>query len=162
MRPGFDPLVGKIPWRRERLPTPVFWPGEFHGLYGPRDRKESDTTEQGRPSLSLSLFPSSQQSSQNDPCKTCQVMSFLHAEPSSGFRLTYRRPYHSLNPCRQWEHCLPPNPHPFLSQHSSLPPPPSATLCSYPMRHVLTSRTERLLSPWPPPCLRAGLRLPLL
>ena len=20
-------------WRRERLPTPVFWPGEFHGLY---------------------------------------------------------------------------------------------------------------------------------
>ena len=25
-------LVGKIPWRREKLPTPVFWPGEFHGL----------------------------------------------------------------------------------------------------------------------------------
>ena len=24
-----------IPWRRERLPTPVFWAGEFHGLYGP-------------------------------------------------------------------------------------------------------------------------------
>ena len=23
------------PWRRERLPTPVFWPGEFHGLYSP-------------------------------------------------------------------------------------------------------------------------------
>ena len=22
-----------MPWRRERLPTPVFWPGEFHGLY---------------------------------------------------------------------------------------------------------------------------------
>ena len=31
-RPGFDPWVGKIPWRRERLPTPGFWPGEFHGL----------------------------------------------------------------------------------------------------------------------------------
>ena len=27
---GFDPWVGKIPWRRERLSTPVFWPGEFH------------------------------------------------------------------------------------------------------------------------------------
>ena len=25
--------VGKIPWGRERLPTPVSWPGEFHGLY---------------------------------------------------------------------------------------------------------------------------------
>ena len=31
-RPGSDPWVGKIPWRRERLPTPVFWPGELHGL----------------------------------------------------------------------------------------------------------------------------------
>ena len=41
-RPGFDPWVGKIPWRREQLPTPVFWPGEFRGLY--RGCKESDTT----------------------------------------------------------------------------------------------------------------------
>ena len=32
-RPRFNPRVGKIPWRREWLPTPVFWPGEFHGLY---------------------------------------------------------------------------------------------------------------------------------
>ena len=31
-RPGFDPWVGKMPWRRERLPTPVFWPGEFRRL----------------------------------------------------------------------------------------------------------------------------------
>jgi len=22
-----------MPWRRERLPAPIFWPGEFHGLY---------------------------------------------------------------------------------------------------------------------------------
>ena len=34
----------KISWRRERLPTPVFWPGEFHGLYSPCGHKESDTT----------------------------------------------------------------------------------------------------------------------
>ena len=27
--PRLDPYTGKIPWRRERLPTPVFWPGEF-------------------------------------------------------------------------------------------------------------------------------------
>ena len=44
--------VGKIPWRRKRLPIPVFWPGEFHELYGPQGHKESDTTE--RLSLSLS------------------------------------------------------------------------------------------------------------
>ena len=37
--------VGKIPWRRERLPTPVFWPGEFHGLYRPWGHKDLDMTE---------------------------------------------------------------------------------------------------------------------
>ena len=31
----FNPWVRKIPWRREWLPTPVFWLGEFHGLYTP-------------------------------------------------------------------------------------------------------------------------------
>ena len=29
--PGFDPLVGKIPWRREWQPTSIFLPEEFHG-----------------------------------------------------------------------------------------------------------------------------------
>ena len=29
---GSIPGVGKIPWRRVWLPTPVFWPVEFHGL----------------------------------------------------------------------------------------------------------------------------------
>ena len=43
--PGFDPWVGKILWRRERLPTPVFWPRESHGLYSPWGYKESDMTE---------------------------------------------------------------------------------------------------------------------
>ena len=43
--PGFDLWVGKSPWRRERLPTPVFWPGELHGLYSPQGHKELDTTE---------------------------------------------------------------------------------------------------------------------
>ena len=49
-RPGFAPWVGKIPWRREWQPTPVFLPREFHGQrrlagYSPWGPKESDTTE---------------------------------------------------------------------------------------------------------------------
>ena len=49
-RPGFDPCVRKIPWRRKWQPTPVLLPREFHGqrsLVGcsPWGRKESDTTE---------------------------------------------------------------------------------------------------------------------
>ena len=49
-KPGFDPWVGKIPWRRGWLPTPVFLPGESHGQrslvgYSPWGRKESDMTE---------------------------------------------------------------------------------------------------------------------
>ena len=31
-RPGFNPWVGKIPWRRKWQPTPVLLPGKFHGL----------------------------------------------------------------------------------------------------------------------------------
>ena len=41
---GLIPGLGRS-WRRERLPTPVFWPGEFHGLYSPWSHEESDTTE---------------------------------------------------------------------------------------------------------------------
>ena len=37
---GLIPVLG-----RERLPTPVFWPGEFHRLYSPWGHKESDMTE---------------------------------------------------------------------------------------------------------------------
>ena len=49
-RPGFDPWVGKIPWRREWQPTPIFLPRKFHGQrnlagYSPWGHKESDTTE---------------------------------------------------------------------------------------------------------------------
>ena len=53
----FNPWVGKIPWRREWLPTPVFLPAEFHGekipaSYIPCGGKESDTAEQ----LVLSVY----------------------------------------------------------------------------------------------------------
>ena len=49
-RPRFDPWVGKIPWRREWLPTPVFLTGESHGQrslvgYSQWGHKESDSTE---------------------------------------------------------------------------------------------------------------------
>ena len=47
-------LVGNIPWRREKLPNPIFWAGEFHGLYSLWGRKESDMTE--RLSLSNGSF----------------------------------------------------------------------------------------------------------
>ena len=30
-RPGFNPSIGKIPWRRKWQPTPAFLPGKSHG-----------------------------------------------------------------------------------------------------------------------------------
>ena len=50
-RPGLDPWVGKIPWRKEWQPTPVFLPREFHEQrssagYSPWGCKELDTTQQ--------------------------------------------------------------------------------------------------------------------
>ena len=46
-RPGFNPWVGKIPWRKEWQPTPVFLPGESHGQrslvgYSPWGPKETE------------------------------------------------------------------------------------------------------------------------
>ena len=54
---GFDPWVGKIPWRRKLQPTPVFLPREFHGHrslvgYSTCGHKQLDMTEK----LTLSLF----------------------------------------------------------------------------------------------------------
>ena len=54
---GLDPWVGKILWKGEWQPTPVFLPGESHGQrslagYRPWGHKESDRTER----LTLSLF----------------------------------------------------------------------------------------------------------
>ena len=48
---GSIPWVGKIPWRREWLPAPVFLPGKFHGRgnllgHSPWGHKELDTIEQ--------------------------------------------------------------------------------------------------------------------
>jgi len=31
--PGFDPGVGKTPWRRKWQPIPVFLPKKFHGQW---------------------------------------------------------------------------------------------------------------------------------
>ena len=45
--PGWEDTLEK-----GRLPTVVFWPGNFHGLYSPWGHKESNTTEQ----LSLLSF----------------------------------------------------------------------------------------------------------
>ena len=61
----WETWLGKISWRRGRLLTVVFWPGEFHELYSPRDHKELDTTEW----LSLSL---SRSKLQNEPHKFIQ------------------------------------------------------------------------------------------
>ena len=46
----FNPWVGKIPWRRKWLSTPVFLPGESHGQrslvgYSPCTHKELDTSD---------------------------------------------------------------------------------------------------------------------
>ena len=63
-RPGFDPWVLKIPWRKKWQPTPVLLPGKFHGqksLVGcsPWDHKESDMTEQQQQRTRINVLMSS-------------------------------------------------------------------------------------------------------
>ena len=47
---GFNPWIGKIPWRRKWQPTPIFLPGKSHGQrsladYSSWGHKKSDTTK---------------------------------------------------------------------------------------------------------------------
>ena len=73
----FDPWIRKIPWRREWQPTPIFFPGEFHGQrslvgYSPRGHRELDMTER----LTLSLLkPQSSKSSNSNLTDWYHVLS---------------------------------------------------------------------------------------
>ena len=59
-RPGFDPWVGKIPWRTIWQPTPVFLPGESHGRKEPGRLQSTGSQRVGHDwATSLSLFLSS-------------------------------------------------------------------------------------------------------
>ena len=100
-RPGFHSWVGKIPWRRERLPIPVFWPEEFHGQYSPWGRKESDTTERLTLSLSLLVYSNSLDFSS---------VQFSHSVGSDSLR-----PHES-------QHARPPCPSPTPRVHSDSRP----------------------------------------
>ena len=77
---GFDSWVGKIPWRRERLPPPVFLPGESHGqrsLAGCRSwgHTELDMTEQLSRHAHLFLSPESRG-------RVLTALMALHAQSS--------------------------------------------------------------------------------
>ena len=64
---GFSPWVGKIPWRKEWQPTPVFLPGKSHGQrslagYSSWGHKEptqfSNSTTRAEETSQSQLFPS--------------------------------------------------------------------------------------------------------
>ena len=59
-RPGFNPWVGKIPWRKKQLPTPIFLSGEcprteepdratVHGIAKSQTRLNNQALYQGLP-----------------------------------------------------------------------------------------------------------------
>ena len=122
-RPGFDP------WRRERLPTPVFWLREFHGLYSSWGRKESDTTEQ------LALYFLNPGCFHTLKCKATQALCLAHlsgvrSQPATS--RTNSRFAHRLRamgfPSSVLLRC---NPNPLIAQHPHCwtPPHHSCGIC---------------------------------
>ena len=86
-RCGFNPRIGKIPWRRAWQPTPVFLPGESHGQrsledYSPWGHKELNVTEHSTALSTFAMwFPVFIEFPQIAPrCSSLQV--FAHAFPS--------------------------------------------------------------------------------
>ena len=78
---GLFPGLGRSPGEGKGYPL---WPGEFHGLYSPRGRKESDTTER------LSLTDEKTGSEKfSDLLKVMQLVS--------DFGEAYQKPYVGKN-----------------------------------------------------------------
>ena len=134
-RPGFNPWVGKITWRRKWKPSPVFLPGESCGRrnlvgYSPRGHKESDTTEP----LHLSPF-SSVQFSHSVMSDSLQPHESQHSRPpcpSPTHRSTPGLPVHhqllefTQTHVHQGSDAIQP-PHPLSSPS---PPAPNSFLAS--------------------------------
>ena len=96
-RPGFNPWVGKIPWRREWLPTPIFLPREFHeqrSLAGPSPGdhrvghdwgtltfKDTQMISKHMKRCSMSLIISSAQFSRSVVSDSLQHHESQHARP---------------------------------------------------------------------------------
>ena len=81
--PGFNHRVGKILWRREWVPIPVYFPEELHGQrslagYSPWGHKESDMTEQ----LTLSV-------SFNDGKKEHIKVGYIHTGSLRSYPIRY-------------------------------------------------------------------------
>ena len=54
---GSVPGLGRSPGEgKDYLPTPVFWPGEFYGLYSPWSRKEPDQLSLSESTSILPLY----------------------------------------------------------------------------------------------------------
>ena len=99
-RPRFDPWAGKIPWRRERLPTAIFWLGEFHGLYSRWSCKELDTTEW----LALFIIWKVAQLVKNLPAlPETWVRSLDWEDPLDKGRLLTRRQWHPTPVLLPWK-----------------------------------------------------------
>ena len=71
-------------WRRERLPTPVFWPGEFHGLHSPWGRSRTQLSNfqfHNLTLLSTSTAPILGQSSGTFTVVFTDLSSYFHCIP---------------------------------------------------------------------------------
>ena len=72
-RRRFNPWVGKIPWRREQQPTPVFLPGKSHGQrslvgYSPRVTKSRTRLKRLSSSSSRAFWASLVAESKESAC----------------------------------------------------------------------------------------------
>ena len=116
-RPGFDPQVKKIPWRREWLLTRVFLPGEFHGQrnlvgYSPWGCKELDTIEW----LTLLQWVNTESGSTNSPTHQAYscLRTFAPAPLSTWTTFSPRQVHDSFSIsfrflpkcCLRWPHSL--------------------------------------------------------
>ena len=78
-RPGFDPWVGRIPWRRKWQPPPVFLPGKSLAGCSPWGRRRV------RRALAIKQEPAGKYETGKKACQRYSVFVFKKGRGSSGF-----------------------------------------------------------------------------
>ena len=156
-RCGFNPWVGKIPWRRKWQPTPVFLPGKSHGqrslvaIVRGVPRVEHDLATKSRPQCNMITPPVSVNTSFSHIIVVVQLLNYIQHFANSWtathqLSLSFTVSWSSLKPM-PIESMMPSNHlilcHPFSSCPQSFP-----ASGSFPMSQLFTSGGQRINLPF--------------
>ena len=140
-RPGFDPWVGKIPWRRKWQPTPVFLPGESPGQrslvgYSPRVTKSRTRPGMAEPGGLPSMELHGVEHNWSNLASAASILSLVHKSLCNCL-IFLKGGFHSFNICcvsgtvKHWGYNVPLKEKRDLADHGERKDPTFSSQCLF-------------------------------